>query len=138
MKKFYIYILFLFLFLMLSLPSALASDFWQETYQVKNIDVLQQRIHNLKDDNFKYDELYKLNYFYDVDVITENNNYTLRFNVWAKNKNASKNDIIKDLIFTADNILLKEQSFKDHIRIKIEFYSEDNQYIKSLYDDFIK
>lgn len=134
MKKFLLFICILFS----ANFAAAGNDFWNETYRITNLDVLNQRIENLKNENSRYDELNE-NYFYDCSAINDNNSYILRFTVWKKNEKFKNSEIVEELKIIIHSSLLKELSFRKNIKVLIELFGgpEGDDLTETLFDGYL-
>lgn len=124
------------------LNNSYKENFWLKTYNITNLDVLNQRIENLKNEKFRYDDVYKNQekYFYDCNIVQVQDNYELKFIVWKRDNKCEDSEIIyglKDIIVKA--VLLKEESFRKNIKVRIELYSgsEGDDLEKVLFDGYV-
>ena len=119
------------------------NNFWSESYNITNLDILNQRIENLKNENFRYEDLYKdyQKYFYDCVVIKDNGEYILRFTVWKKDKTCTEKEIIYGINeIVVKHVLLTEENFRKNIKVLIELFgvSAGDDLEKVLYNDYVK
>lgn len=115
-------------------------QFWKSSYNLTNMDILRQRIENLLNENYRYEDLYKntVPYFYDVRVVEDNSLYFVEFNVWKQNEKC-KEEILSGIFNTVKFQLLKENEFRKNIKVSINLYSglEGDDFVGNLYYDYV-
>ena len=111
------------------------SSFLNEPYTLTNLQVLEQRIENLKNDNYRHEDLPALpsdDYFYDVTLrLNEKDTlkvalmnidgryqggYYLEFTVWKRNEKVKNSSILAGVKQDARN-LLREPSFRKNVKV---------------------